>query len=219
MRIKLYFDITDKPTTPERVPNNMVHSFLLNHLPPEVSERAHTKGKSCLFHYNSPKIHYEKDRLSFFFSGSEELARALILSLRTSPIARLGRYHMNLHDIRIIDDVDTSSGRVLLRGRVLMSHGDRSRPIRDREGAEKLLADVSENKLKELGINERLTFDVFKIDETTSYLCKKGKQETHLPASHIVTSVSGSPEALDALLMFGAGQNTGTGNGMMWEVS
>lgn len=147
------------------------------------------------------------------------MVEELIVSLRLSPLARFGRYSCQLHDITEIEPIDTSSGKVLLRGRVLMSKGDRSAPIRTIPEAETLLANVSENKLKVIGIDERLSFEVFKIEETTSYYAQKGPKAIHLPASHIVTSVAGTPEALDALLTFGAGQNTGSGNGLMWEVA
>lgn len=219
MRIKIYFDLIDKPNTYERIPNNQVHGFLNHRLKNTYAKESHVKGHLCLLTFSSPKIEYDKDRLAFIFSGPDDMAEELIISLRTSPLARIGKYSCQLHDIREIEPVDTSLGKVLLRGRVLMSNSDRSQPIRDISQAETLLANVSENKLKKMGINERLTFDVFRIDETTSYYAKKGPEDIHFPASHIVTSVSGSPEALDALLTFGAGQNTGSGNGMLWEVS
>lgn len=194
--------------------------MLLSRLPNEYSKRAHQPGNHCLFTYGSQNVHYEENKGSFIFSSLEETVMDLIVSLRTNELFRLGNYQCKLTDIREIKPIDTSLGNVLLRGRILLSTGDRSRTIREKEEAESMLANIAENKLRELGIEERIIFDIARIRDTKLYYKKVVKEADngHLPAADLVVNVSGTPEALDTFLMFGAGQNTGAGAGMMWEV-
>lgn len=214
------YDIITKPSKYEKIPNNQVHAFLLSRLPNKYSERAHTPGNHCLFTYGSQNIDYERNRGSFIFSSLDEPVEDLIVSLRMNEMFRLGKYQCKLYDIREIDLPDTSLGNVLLRGRILLSVGDRSRTIRKKEEAELWLGNITENKLKEIGINERLDFNLLRIRDTKLYYKKQQNEDDngHLPAADVVMNVSGSQEALDTFLKFGAGQNTGTGAGMMWEV-
>ena len=214
------YDIITKPDTYEKIPNNQVHAFLLSRLPNQYSERAHTPGNHCLFTFGSQNIDYERNRGSFIFSSLDETVEDLIVSLRMNEMFRLGKYQCKLYDIREIELPDTSLGNVLLKGRILLSVGDRSRTIREKEEAELWLGNIAENKLTEIGIEERLEFDVLRIRDTKMYYKKTLNENDngHLPAADVVMNVSGSQKALDTFLKFGAGQNTGTGAGMMWEV-
>lgn len=223
MRVKIKFDVIgglDNPDKYNRVPNATLHALLMNRLPHEFAKESHKKGnKHCLFTFSSTKIDPNTKIGHFIFSSLDKTVEDLIVSLRMDTMFRLGKYVCKLTDIELKEEPDVSNGSVLVRGKLLGSTSDRSRVIRDKEELTELLEDVANHKLYKLGLEPNIKISLFKIKDTTSYYEFDGKEEVHFPATYIIANVEGDPESLKTLMKIGMGQNTGTGNGLMWEVS
>lgn len=218
MRIKVEFDLISKPTTYEKIQNNQMHAFILSRMSNKFARKQHEQGNYTMFTFGSVRVQHARDKGSFMFSAPDNITEQLIVGMRLNELFRLGNYHCKLNDIREIDDINIKSGKLLLRGRILLSSGDRKQKIREENLVEKYLTDISENKLNILGIKERLDIQVHKVSDTSLYYSRNKQGIVSLPAADVVLTAKGSPMALKSFLDFGAGQNTGAGAGMLWEV-
>lgn len=213
MRIKINFELLDKPNNREHVPNEYFHALLMQRLSDKYVNQVHDKKQHyTLFTYSSPKI--DEDNGYVVFSGLSDTVTELVSSFNLDKVFRLGGYLCKLTEIETLEEPTIINNKLFIQGKVLASNKSRTKAIRDKEKLSGLLSNIANNKLEYLG-KENVKFEVLKVEEGTNYYKKKGAKQIHLPASYIHTVVEGEAESLKTLLAIGVGQNTGAGCGLM----
>lgn len=217
MRIKIITDIINQPEEFQKLPNHTVQAFLLQRLPIEMTKQTHAEKAYCFYTYSAPRIDKDKNQLSFYFSSLDNITTALVESLENNLLAQFGPYLCRVTGIEEMPEVAPLENRLLLKGKALISRGERTL-ITDTKEMERYLGYYAENKLKALGLPSDVQFKIFQKQSTHTYYRKGQNKNINLPGWYIVVSVEGEPESLQTLYQIGFGQNTGTGNGLFWEV-
>lgn len=217
MRIKIITDIINQPEVFHKLPNHTVQAFLLQRLPIEMTKQTHAEKTFCFYTYSAPRIDKERNQLSFYFSSLDHITKSLIESLENNMLAQFGPYLCRIAIIEELPEANPADNRLLLKGKALISRGDRTL-ITETAEMERFLGYYAENKLKALGLPSDVQFKVFQKESTHTYYRKGNNKNINLPGWYITVSVEGEPESLQALYQIGFGQNTGTGNGLFWEV-
>lgn len=217
MRIHITLDIIDKPETFHKIANHSVQAMLLHRLPVAITKQTHAEKTLCLYTYSTPKVDFDNDRISFHFSSLDDTTLKLVASFENNLLVRLEKYLCRVSAIEQLEEPAITTNRILLRGKALVSRGNREM-IQDVAEMETYLGYIAKNKLEALGLPSDVAFRVFRNEYTHTYY-KKDKGSINLPGWYLVVSLEGAPESLRALYQIGIGQNTGTGNGLFWEVA
>ena len=216
MRILITLDIIDKPETFHKLSNHSVQAMLLHRLPLAITKKTHQEKTQCLYTYPTPRVDFEGNAISFHFSSLDDTTLKLVESFENNLLVRLERYMCRVATIVQVEEPEITTNRLLLRGKALVS---KSREIiKDVPEIEEYLGYSARNKLEALGLPSDVTFHVFKNDYTHTFY-RKENGSINLPGWYLVVSLEGAPESLKALYQVGIGQNTGTGNGLFWEVA
>lgn len=221
MRILIKGSIYQKPLYKEGVPNHSLYAMLMNRLPIEMSKKAHEHKKNhCLFTYSSMNVDFVKETFQFYFSAQNEVVENLIESFETDILFRVGNYYMKVSAIDLMPELEEKSS-YLFKGKVLISNGSRELITNIKE-MEKFLSFYAENKLTELELNPDVKFVIYDSKPTHTFYKRKNTDgfntdKALIPGHYITVGVTGEYESVKMLYNIGFGQNTGTGNGMLWE--
>lgn len=223
MRILVEGMMYQKPTIEEKIPNHTLYAMLMNRLPTEMSKKAHENKKNhCFFTYMSIRIDFEKGTFRFYFSAQDDVAELVRQSFHSESMIRLGNYYMSMTTAEPLPQLEEKLS-YLFKGKVLISNGKREM-IKDVKEMEKYLGFYAENKLTELGLNPDVAFTIYNRKPTNTFYKRKNGDGSHtdktlIPGHYITVGVTGEYESVKMLYDVGFGQNTGTGNGMLWEVN
>lgn len=226
MRLRISGEIYRGPMYKQGVPTHMLQAMLLNRLGEEELKRAHSKVKQhCLFTYSSINIDFKNNLFFFYFSSTEDKVQMIEESFMNNNVIRLGNYHMRVSELREMQELEEKE-RYLFKGKVLASTKDRKK-LSDTKEIEEAIYYSAISKLALLGMEDvNLSFQLFKNEPTKTFYKKTVKDKlgnlvsrgANIPGHYIVLGVEGDTEAIKTLHAIGFGQNTGTGNGLLWEV-
>lgn len=216
MRILITLDIMDKPETFHKLSNHSVQAMLLHRLPLAITKKTHAEKVQCLYTYSTPRVDLKANTISFHFSSLDDTTMKLVESFENNLLVRLERYMCRVATISQIEEPSVTSNRLLIRGKALVSK--KREIIKDTAEIEEYLGYSARNKLEALGLPSDVTFSVFNKEYTHTFY-RKNEGSINLPGWYLVVALEGAPESLKALYQVGIGQNTGTGNGLFWEVA
>lgn len=237
MRIKVVGRLLDWPEKKSWIPTHDIYAMLLNRLGLEQKARAHSEVKqTCLFTFSKITIDDKKKTFHFYFSSTPELTKQMVDSFYSQPyfhvnssyVGKKNKYIMEVRHTTILKELPIRD-RYLFKGRILASSGDRKQVLTKTHEIEALLEQIGKHKLTQLGfVDPDVQIMVYsREDAETRYECDRYdmqvpanriKKAVRIPSHFVTLGVSGDYQAIEALYSIGFGQNTGTGNGLLWEV-
>lgn len=226
MRIKITGRMLEFPEEKDWIPTHSVYAMLLNRLGEEHKAKAHDLKKNpCLFTFTNLLIDRESKRFSFYFSSTDEMTAIIIKSFKDYELFRVERFFMQVTNVKKMAPLPVKES-YLFKGRLLASLPGKE-AHNHLEELDDLLVRNGKNKLKILGIeNPELSIKVLRHENAiTRYkkerYNKKGEltqKAVRIPSHYITIKVAGDYEAIQALYDIGFGQNTGSANGLLWEI-
>lgn len=237
MRLKVTGSLLHWPKNKEWIPTHDIYSMLLNRLGEEEKENAHKDKKEvCFFTFSKITVDHEKQVFHFYFSSTEEFVTRIKDSFDKHPLFYLegnkdsgeNRYILKALHNTVLKEL-TVRDQYFFKGRLLASTSDRKRALTDDNEIEDLLISNGKAKLEKLGFdNPDLRIKIVKRERAITRYdrerydekdpTKLTKKAIRIPSHYVTIKVEGDYDAIEALYAIGFGQNTGTGNGLLWEV-
>lgn len=217
MRLKISGNILSKPTDKKAIFTHSIYSMLLNRLPNSLAEEAHGNHVSK-FTFSTLNIDYRNDTFSFYFSSTEENCMHLADSFENENMLRVDVYHLGVSSIDVMPELEKKDS-YLFRGKVLISDKDKN-PITDKKEQAYKLKGLAMSKLKPMGLPLDVEFEIFDYKTTeTLYRKRKSLNTKHaiINGFYSLFRVTGDFKSIEYLYSVGFGQNSSTGNGLVWE--
>lgn len=218
MRIKISGQILSKPPEKKALFTHSIYSMLLNRLPIDLAQEAHGTHTSK-FTFSTIIIDYISDSFSFYFSSTEDNCVHLAESFEDENMFRVESYHLGVSAIDVMPELDEKDS-YLFKGKLLISDKHKN-IIEDKKEQAYKLKGLALSKLKPLGLSTDIEFEVFDYKKTeTLYKRRANMDSIHaiIPGFYAMFRVKGNYESIAYLYSVGFGQNSSTGNGLVWEV-
>ncbi|HHT7008310.1 TPA: CRISPR-associated endoribonuclease Cas6 [Bacillus cereus] len=215
MRIKISGKILSRLKTEKLFYTHEMYSMLLGIMNPNRAKELHNRHSKNFRLFTFSNIYIHEDTFHFYLSGTDSLVQEVIDSIEVSNMKRVGDMMLSITNIIKIPKLPEKE-KYILKGKVITSYtidGTKVR-IEDEKEIEERLKEISNRKLKALGIDGDIHFEIIqKTPVSTHY-----KDDIYIPSWKSVLLVKGDYEAIQALYEVGFGENTATAHGLLWEV-
>ncbi|MDX5808818.1 MULTISPECIES: CRISPR-associated endoribonuclease Cas6 [Bacillus] len=214
MRIKVSGKILSKTNHEKVFYTHEMYSMLLGTMNPDRAKKIHNQQSKKFRLFTFSNIYINEDTFHFYLSGMNHLIQEVIDSIEVSNMKRVGDMMLSITNIITIPELPKKE-KYILKGKVITSYtidGTKVR-IEDEKEIEERLKEISQRKLKVLGIDGDIHFEIIqKTPVSTHY-----KDDIYIPSWKSVLLVKGDYEAIQALYEVGFGENTATAHGLLWE--
>lgn len=215
MRIKIIGKIVSKTDLNKTNYSHGIYSMILNVLKPKTSERIHNPNTKEYRLFTFSNIFIKNENFHVYISGEDNLITEMIEGLEKNSMVRIDDMIMVVSKILLCPTLPTKE-KYLFKGRVITTEpidGKKSLIENDTKINERLKQNAL-GKLKEMNITGDINFEVLKKSKRVS----KYKDNIHHNSWDCLILVSGDYEAIKSIYEVGAGENTATGHGLLWEV-
>lgn len=216
MRIRIDANIISNIGEP--IYNNQIYSLILNLISDELSKKIHDeeyKTKTMKF-FTFSNIYFDNDeQCHFYISGQDCFIEEIIKGIKTDSIVRCGSLILNVNNVSMCNSL-VDKRCYLFKGNIIACHHINKKKflIEDDELIEDRLNQIAKVKLDKLGVDGNVSIDII----NKKIVSTKYKKNIKILAYNSTFLVKGNYEAVKTLYEIGFGENTATGNGLVWEV-
>lgn len=215
MRIKISGKILSK-TKPEKVFYAYeMYSVLLSTMNPDRAKELHNQHSKKFRLFTFSNIYIHGDTFHFYVSSMDDLIQEVIDAIELSNMKRVGDMMLSITNITIVPALQKKD-KYIFKGKVITSYTIDGLKVRieDEKEIENRLKEISQRKLKALGIEGDIHFEIIQKKPLSTFY----KDDIYLPSWKAVLLVKGDYEAIQAIYEVGFGENTATAHGLLWEV-
>ncbi|MDF2881248.1 MAG: system protein superfamily [Clostridiaceae bacterium] len=214
MRIKISGQIIEKVNQNKMNYTHGIYSMLLNNINSKSAEMLHLKNKEMrLFTFTN--VFIKDDNIHFYLTGEDSFVNEFIESVVKNQLIRIEDMVIVVASIEPVNEL-VKKDKYLFKTKVIVNIPGK--------GEERLLSDMEQvalrlknnaiRKAEKLGIKGDINFNIINPKRNVEQY-KKG----HIFSWKCMLEVSGDYDVINAIYNCGAGENTSTGHGFLWEVA
>ena len=214
LRIKISGDIISKTNINKNNYHHGTYSMILDNIDDNLSNNIHNQDSKEYRLFTFSNVYIKGEKFHFYISGVDHIINSFIKNIEKSNIVRIEDMILAVNRISICKELNRKD-KYLFKGKIIATEvidGKKKLLLSDKEINTKLKS-VSQGKLKNMGIEGNIEFEVLKKITRTS-LYRKG---AHIKSYDVLLLVSGEYEAIKTIYEVGVGENTASGHGLMWE--
>ncbi|WP_283705490.1 CRISPR-associated endoribonuclease Cas6 [Clostridium perfringens] len=216
MRIRIDANIISK--TDENIDlhyNHAIYSAILNILPDDISTKIHDENNKTIKYFTFSSVFIKDDNCHFYISGEDDFIMHIIEGLQSNSMLRIKDLILDVYRISELPGLNKKRN-YLFKGNIIACEivNNKKVLIEDDERIEERLQSICEKKLRNRGLEIKpIKFTV--ISKKRNFL--KYKKGVLVGYYSMVFLVTGDYETIQYFYEIGFGENTATGNGIVWE--
>lgn len=215
MRIKVSGNIISKTNLNKNNYHHGTYAMILDNINNNLADEIHDQCSKKYRLFTFSNIHIKDEKFHFYISGLNSIVTSFIESIEKSNIVRIEDMILAINKISPCKEL-IKKDKYLFKGNIIATEvvdGKKKLLVLDKDINSKLKF-VSQRKLKSMGIDANIEFDILKKTIRTSQY----RRGVHIKSYNIMLLVSGEYEAIKAIYEVGVGENTASGHGLLWEV-
>lgn len=215
MRIKIEAKILSKASDLMSY-NHEMYSMIVENLSKDIAEKNHAKEKFLrTFTFSGPFL--DNKKVHFYMSGEDSIIRNFLSNIINKESFRIGNIDCKLLSILYLDAVNFNE-KLKFKGRIIVNE------IKDGEVTlstdmnfiAKRIPQIIRDKFRQIhGFYPEDTFNVDIISLNKKF-CRYKDQ--YLYSYNMIFTARGSSELIKLMYQLGAGENTASGHGFLWQI-
>ncbi|MBC6003623.1 MAG: CRISPR-associated endoribonuclease Cas6 [Paeniclostridium sordellii] len=215
MRIKVSGDIISKTNINKNNYHHGTYAMILDKIDENLAHNIHNQDSKEYRLFTFSNIYMKENKFHIYISGSDNIINSFIVNIERNNIVRVEDMVLAINRITPCKEL-IKKDKYLLKGKIITTEvvdGKKKLLVSDKDINTKLKL-VSQGKLKSMGVDGDIQFDILKKNIKTS----KYRQGVHIKSYDVLLLVSGEYEAIKTIYEVGIGENTASGHGLLWEV-
>lgn len=215
MRIKISTKILEKRIPHKRNYTHEVYAMILKNLPSDTAEYLHAKVKRFKM-LTFTNVYMKYDNAHFYVAGKDEIITEFIKYISFNQMIRIGDMVLMIEGIEELPKLEEKSEYHFKSSVIVnMMVDGKTRLMEDMGIMKYRLIKIAKDKAAELGIPDG-NIDISIINPEKVYTKYSDKQ--HINSWKCILKMKGDYEVINTLYNIGAGENTASGHGFLWEV-
>lgn len=219
MRIKINGSLLEKTVPDKSNYSYCIYQMILNNLEQDCINNFNIRQKNMrLFTFTNiymPKLPQINDNLHFYISGEDSIINQLINSITTSRNLSIGDMKINVSDIKQLKELERKD-HYLFKSNIVINIPQNNKTV--------LLENLAliEGRLRANAVKKANLFGIdgdvhFSIADCPQK-CVEQYKSGHVFSWKCLLQVKGDYDVINTIYNCGAGENTATGHGFLWEV-
>lgn len=219
MRIKINGSLIEKTVPNKSNYNYCIYQMILKNLDQNYIRKFNVRQKNMrLFTFTNvymPKIPQINDNLHFYISGEDSIIRQLMNSITISSCQSIGDIKINVSNIEQLTEL-SKKDCYLFKSNVIINIPQNNKTVllQNLPLVEERLRTNAVKKAKLLGVQGDVHFSILDYPQK----CVEQYKSGHVFSWKCLLKVSGDYEVINVIYNCGAGENTATGHGFLWEI-